>query len=153
MIIKFKQVPLKKTNMDLHDPYVPLYYLCMMSFSLKRTGARLLTNKDDITFNIISWKMEFFAGIWHYGHELNWKKFFVQKHKKQKYVNSISIYDLVGWICLIIFVDLDKDCTKVFKNKATEFEARNKFKNISELTELQLNYLSKRRSELARNRN
>ena len=53
----------------------------------------------------------------------------------------------------MIFVDLDKDCTKVFKNKATEFEARNKFKNISELSELQLNYLSKRKSELARNRN
>ena len=57
----------KRTNMeiemtfdrDLHDPYVPLYYLCMMTFSLKRTGARLLTNKDDITFNIICWKMEF----------------------------------------------------------------------------------------------
>ena len=26
MIIKFKQVPLKKTNIDLHDPYVPLLY-------------------------------------------------------------------------------------------------------------------------------
>ena len=72
----------------------PMYHFCMMSFSLKRTGARLLTNKDDITFNIISWKMEFFAGIWHYGHELNWKKFLFKNIRNENEFNWWSSYIL-----------------------------------------------------------
>ena len=56
-------------------------------------------------------------------------------------INSISIYDFVGWFCLMIFADLNEDCNKVSKNEATEFKARKKFKNISDLSEIQLNYL------------
>ena len=41
----------------------------------------------------------------------------------------------------MIFADLNKDCNKVSKNGATEFKARKKFKKISDLSELQLNYL------------
>ena len=78
------------------------------------------------------------------------KKVFVQKRKKSK-IDSIVIYDFVGWICLMIFADLNEDCNKVSKNEATEFEARKKFKNISDLS---VNYLKEdQSSELARNGN
>ena len=56
-------------------------------------------------------------------------------------MNLISIYNFVGWICLMIFADFNEGCDKVSKHEATEFKARKKFKNISYLSKLQLNYL------------
>ena len=47
----------------------------------------------------------------------------------------------------MIFADLNEDCNKVSENEGTEFEARKKFENISDLSQLQLNYLRENQNQ------
>ena len=78
-----------------------------------------------------------FAGIWHNGHELN----FLFKNIKQKWIQLVFTILWAEFVWWSLLLDLNEDCNKVSKNEVTEFKARKKFKNISDLSELQLNYL------------